>query len=257
MKILPLIIEWAIPILAFIPIVRGFNKLRKFRISKANVEQKKDAKFELIIGVLVLVFSIGNNITNLAEKQNASDTLSAVSFHVTNLMDTLADTRDTLERRTNSMEKVGLKIDAKTDSIMIVNSKILGAVLIANARNNDGFPDSINYLAELKDGKLHLSPRQGVWANFSMYLDTAYFNENSLDHPASSLSFINLDPQQFKYKNRTLIMNRYYGFDPIKQDQPLVINLAKHPKQLIIFGDDASLGKRYVYENGKVTWFPE
>jgi len=231
-------------------------------IGAYNFKNNENAKggWLIIVGVFTLIFDVSNHIQTARSDNKKDSTITSLILKVDTLGSSIKMLKDTLQFSRDALLKVGLKVDERTKRIEVVDEKIFSGIqTLLGKQTNVGEPDSTNFLVYNKNDTLYISPKEGVWpgASFYIYTDTLHFKEDETDTPIPG-GYTSSDFKLISIHGRSVLINRHYDFsEAIKPNQPAIISLKKHPIKTIIFGSDVSLAKRYLYENGKATWFPE
>jgi len=214
-------------------------------------------KWEAIIAVLVLLFSLNDNCNN--SKKETTHSLKEDSLHrkIDTLRMAINSLQDTLQSSRDTLLKAGLKIDERTKRIEVVDEKIFSGIQkLLGQQTDTSIPDSLNYATSLHHDTILVHPQQGTWAAFYLYVDTNYITLNEIG--SFILSYHNAsDGHTITVYGKKIPAYKAFNFmNAVKSSDPLMLRVIKKPVEFY-FGDGASLTKRYFYKNGKVKWIPE
>jgi hypothetical protein len=115
--------------------------------------------------------------------------------------------------------------------------------------------DSVNVFLKTKGDIISVAPKEGTWAHAFFYVDSSLSKNNT--------NIVNegMGPyypyQSILINGKKSIYSRYIIDDrAVYLDYPMNINLSGAPQQYVIFGDQGYTGRRWLYKDGKVTWYP-
>lgn len=243
------IVDYIPPVLGFLLIIISVRKA-------VNEGWNNLALAELIVGVLIAgssAVSIKLNSSSSKRLQSSIDTL---------LNNRKVDSVNNEKFKTFLKDSFGIEkrdTTAVISNTYIYNSKSIDTIkkVLDTVKTNTTIPDSLNFSIKILGDSLFLAPKYGAWekgfVGFDMQNWEAIQKLNILSEgiaPGNDfpVSIIN------NKKYRIGIFSIYER--AINPRMPIKLNLTGYKNQFLIFGDQVSETKRYLFQNGKVRWFP-
>jgi len=259
---IPSWINWTngISLLGFVPLI--IDVIRKIRLNKKNdyqlsVKEIFDFEFvkSLIIGALIFLFAILQNNNDNAEKSEASLKNDTLKIKIDSIISGNHLFYKYL-KDTFGIEKNGDTAIITNQTIYNNKTFISQAPPSPNVSENE-IPDSINYSVKISGDSLYFSPKKGIWSKAFVG-----FNMNDWD----SIKEFNIISEGVSPGNdfaTSVIKNKKYSIGiysiyerSVNPKMPIKLDMKSYKYQFLIFGDQESESKRYLFQDGKVKWFP-
>lgn len=120
-----------------------------------------------------------------------------------------------------------------------------------------GIPDQENFVATVKRDTLYLYPKEGNWSHGYVAFDLSEGElvQQRVNYGEGTSMFmggINLNVGNKTYITYVVKIHE----KAVWRNSPIRVALVGFTNY-IIFGDEGAVSKRWMYQNGKVTWVPE
>ena len=237
--------DYVIPVLVFILVIR------KVYLSKVQW-YKKENIFEIIIGILIMGFSIWSSL----QTSDASQTLNS---QLTLLLEQrTSDSSNNASFQRYLKDSIGL--ERKGNKASIVNQTAYNlnvqttpkektlSLSQLTASENYGFKFSTT------GDSLIVYPKAGIWIKPFLSYETSLESKNQHIFQESGIGTSNQTP--IVVRNKEYIVSTIFTTTTRSNQRPLIIDISGARNQSIFFGDDADAEKRYLFEKGKIYWVP-
>ena len=228
-------------------------------ISAKDIANKQSTKKDRIrdwwlifVAALIMVLTVWNLFIQSSNEK--ADQIEKKSLHTD--IKTIQSKLDIQLKNDNNFEswlKNTYGIERKGDTAIVYNTNIYYSK--APKQNVDGIPDSINYSFKLIKDTLVVFPKEGVWVKPFFSFDQKLFKANGeiyqSDGTEYSIPYDITTVNNKKLHTITVDMSLTRS-----KERPLVMNISGDKNQYVIFGDEATPSKRYIYEHGKINWIP-
>ncbi len=230
-----------------------------------SIKEGIKPKHYLVGGILIIImgFSIyqasenseitGNLSSNMKEllDQRRADSVSNAYFQ-TYLKDSVGISREGNKARIVNQNIYNSYSQVKESPLN--PPLVLPTISPVNITNI--LPDSINYNFRVSKDSLYISPKEGAWVRpfFATDISNKSKNLNIVEEgmgPMEPADKMNVNDKIFNV-GMYLIYER-----AVYPKKPIALNLSGNRNQYIIFGEQGSSTKRYIYRRGKVEWIPE
>lgn len=231
----------------------------------AKKEEKRKLWVDVVFGIAIMAISIWNSIDNSNNIEHIKDTADSVKSSLEKSLNETRNQRisDSISNEafqkyvkdTFGIERVGDRAQKITYSSSTTNYFQPAEI----KQETPKVTDENNYTFKVEGTKLYISPKEGVWLHPFFQFDSRLLAKNKritdeseipIDENSLMLEEVNIENSTFRvYTVRQLKRAIIYN-------KPLVLDLSSDPGQFIIFGDEGSSTKIYIYQKGKVSWYP-
>lgn len=244
-------IEIVLPILGLSLVINSASSLYRTGLEKKDV-------VELIIGVLICVFSIwsaSSNSTATVKLQASVD--SSQSKINMMLSQRQIDSTNNANFQKYLRDSFGIQvIDIATNSVKRTNNFY---TIVSPEKTGISPSENFGYKFSSNRDTLIVFPKSGVWVKPFFSFDASLEKNNSAIFLPDGMSQTDsrLPPEETiingtRYKTFTMHMSLVRD-----KSYPLILDMSADKRQYIIFGDESDPEKRYFYKDGKFSWTPK